>query len=331
MSSSRPSEPAEGIAPVVLVVGSEATLRRAALAELRARVLGDAMPEFNEDRFDLAEPGLQLVRIPAAARMRPVGAARRLVVVRGLSDRRAERFLTQELPRYLEDPVPTTCLVLVADKVDRRLAWVKRIKEHGEVIDCSGPSRPAELRSWIRSQVKARGKQMAGGSAETLLELVGREIDALTAEIDKVCLYALDRAEITPDDVAEVAGHLRPLAVYELTEAIGQRQSARSLQMLARLLDQGESPLAMLGALANHFRRLIRACECRPLDAREVQRQLGVHPYAAQKLAEQVRRFDPARLRGCLSAMRRTDEAIKGGVPLEPRLAIERLVLAVCA
>ena len=34
------------------------------------------------------------------------------------------------------------------------------------------------------------------------------------------------------------------------------------------------------------------------------------------------------RLRVCLEAVRRTDEALKGGVSLAPRLAIERLVLA---
>ena len=44
-----------------------------------------------------------------------------------------------------------------------------------------------------------------------------------------------------------------------------------------------------------------------------------------------MRRFDARRLRRCLDAVRRTDEALKGGVALSPALAIEQLVLAVCA
>jgi len=46
---------------------------------------------------------------------------------------------------------------------------------------------------------------------------------------------------------------------------------------------------------------------------------------------EQARRFDLRRLRTCLDAVRRTDDALKGGAPIGPRLVLERLVLAVCA
>ena len=104
-----------------------------------------------------------------------------------------------------------------------------------------------------------------------------------------------------------------------------------ALRLVAELVEQGEAPLALLGALANHFRKLLRTREVRPLEPGEVQRRLGVHPFAAQKLVDKARRFDLRRLRSCLDAVRRTDEALKGGVPIAPRLAIERLVLAVCA
>jgi DNA polymerase III delta subunit len=86
----------------------------------------------------------------------------------------------------------------------------------------------------------------------------------------------------------------------------------------------------VLGALGNHFRRLMRTCECRPLEPGVVQERLAVHPFMAKKLVEQARRFGLRRLRVCLAAVRRTDEALKGSVPLAPRLAIERLILAVC-
>lgn len=331
MSSSKSSDTRDAVAPVVLIVGTEGTLRDAALAEIRTRVLGDATPEFNEDRFDLASRGADPARILTAARTLPVFAKRRLVIVRGISDRRAKRFIEVELLEYLEDPVPTTCLLLEAEKVDRRLQWVKQVVKRGELIACAGPRRPSEQRAWIEARLRARGKRPSGGMAAALLELVGGDLDSLASELDKVCLYVGERAEVSPDDVAEVTGQLRPRALYELTDAIGQRQLGASLRTLGQLLDQGEPALAMLGALAHHFRRLMRVHECRPLEAGEVQRQLSLHPYAAQKLVEQARRFDGRRLRSCFAAIRRTDEALKGGVSVSPRIAIERLVLAVCS
>jgi DNA polymerase-3 subunit delta len=314
---------------VVLVIGPEETLREAYVAALRERALGGGPRDFNEDRFDLAEGGSDPAQILAAARTLPILAPRRLVLVRGLEDRRARRFLEDLLPAYVEDPTPQTCLVLDARNVDRRQRWVKLVERAGELRDCRGPTRPAEVQRWIDARFRQAGKSPAAGTAAALFELVGPDLDRLGGEVEKACLFAGASAEVTPDDVAEVTGALRPLALYELTDAIGSRQVSPSLRMLARLLEQGEAPLAILGGLANHFRRLLRARECEPADARAIERALGVHPFAAQKLAGQVARFDARRLRRCLDAIHRTDAALKGAEPLPPRLALERLVWTV--
>jgi DNA polymerase-3 subunit delta len=299
--------------------------------ELRARALGDAPPEFNEDRFDFAQGGTDPRAVVAAARTLPAMAPRRLVLVRGIADRRARAFLDKTLLDYLADPTPTTCLVLETPKADRRSRWVKAVGAAGEVRTLEAPRRPGEVRTWIEERLRVEGKRPGRGTAGALLDAVGPNLDLLAGELAKLSLYVGERGDVTPEDVAEVTADLRPRALYELSDAIGQRRLAEALRVLASLLDHGEAPLRVLAALATHFRRLLRASECRPLEAREVQRRLGIHPYAAQKVAEQAREFGAGRLRRCLDAIRRTDEALKGAVPLTPRLAIERLVLAVCA
>ena len=331
MSSSSASEAPLDFAPVVLIEGPEATLREAALAELRERVLAGAMRDFNEDRFDLSTAGADPLAVIAAARTLPVMARARLVRVRGVGEKRAEKFLDGAFLEYLESPVATTCLVLEAESVDKRQKWVKRVAKIGQVIDCAGPNRPADVRRWIEARIKQRGVKAGHGVAATLFDLVGPDLDRLALEVEKLALYLGERGELSVDDVSELVGQLRPRAVYELCDAIGERRLANALRMVAELTEQGQPPLALLGALANHFRKLLRTRELRPLDPAEVQRKLGVHPFAAQKLVEQARRFDLRRLRVCLDAVRRTDDALKGGVPIGPRLVLERLVLAVCA
>ena len=327
MSSSNGSESA--ISPVVLIEGTELTLRDAALAELRERVLAGALREFNEDRFDFTVAGTDPAEVIAAARTLPVMAQARLVLVRGLADRRAEKFTEGALGEYLESPNATTCLVLEAETVDKRRGWVKRVQKIGRVIDCNGPNKPADVRRWIEARLAQRKVKASNGVATALFEHVGADLDRLALEIEKLCLAAGDGV-VEVELVAELVGQLRPRALYELTDAIGERRLTSALRVVAELSDQGEAPLALVGALANHFRRLMRAREMRPLDAGEVQRRLGLHPFAAQKVVDQARRFDLRRLRACLDAVRRTDEALKGGMPIAPRLAIERLVLAVC-
>jgi DNA polymerase-3 subunit delta len=323
--------PADPVPRVVLLAGPEATLRQASLDELRERALEGGPRDFNEDVFDVAVGGTDAVALAATLRTLPVLAPRRLVRVRGLESKRAAKFIEGPLLAYLEDPAETTCLILEAESVDRRLRWVKRVGQVGEVRSCTAPSKPQELRAWIEQRVRAAGKRAGSGMASALFERTGPELDRIASEIDKLVLYVGDRDEISPDDVAELASDLRDFAIYELTDAIGNRRLPEALRLLSRLLAQGEAPIMVLGGLGNHYRRLLRASECVPLEADEVRKRLSLHPYAARKLVDQVRRFDGRRLRRCLDAVRRTDEALKGGVALSPELAIEQLVLAVCA
>ncbi len=326
MSSSSHSE----LPPVVLLVGNETTLRDAALAQLRERALGSGPRDFNEDRFDLATAGTDPTAVLMACRTLPVMSERRLVIVTGLAEKRAAAFLTDHLLAYLEDPVPTTVLALDASRVDRRQKWVKRVASVGELRDCSGPSKRPEVCAWIEARIRTAGKKPGRGAVAALFELIGADLSRLAFEIEKARLYVGAADEITAEDVATVSASLRPLAVYELCDAIGERRAAEALRVLARLRDQGDAPLMVLGTLANHFRRLLRAHDCR-LEPKSVQQTLAIHPFVARKLAEQARRFEPRRLRRCLEMARRSDEAVKGAISLPPAMVLEQLVLSVCS
>jgi DNA polymerase-3 subunit delta len=323
MSSSKDSErPDAALSPVVLIEGPSASLRDAALSVLREQVLAGAPRDFNEDRFDFSVSGTEPAAVVAAARTLPMMARARLVLVRGLGEKRAQKFTDGALVEYLEAPLETTCLVLEAASVDKRQRWVKRVAKIGRVIDCTGPSRPADVRRWIEARLAERGARAGSGVAAALFDLVGADLDRLSLELEKLCLYAGEKGQIDADMVDELVGQLRPRALYELTDAIGERRLTNALRVVAELTEQGEAPLVLVGALANHFRRLLRAREVRPLEAGELQKRLGLHPFAAQKIVDQVRRFDGRRLRSCLDAVRRTDEALKGGLPIAPRLRV---------
>jgi len=327
-SSSSRSEP--GAPAVVLLAGREATLRDAARGELRARVLGGGSRDFNEDRFDFAAAGTEAALVIASARTLPMLASGRLVCVRGLEDRRARGFLERDLVEYLDAPVASTCLLLEAERVDRRQRWVKLVAKHGEVRDCSAPTRPAQVRDWITERLRAQGKRAGPGVASALFDAVGADLDRLASEIDKLVVYAGDSARVTAEQVADLTGQTRALAIYELSDAVGSRSRAEALRVVGRLLDQGEAPLAILGALAQHLRRMLRALECQPLSPQVVQKQLGMHPFAAEKLVSQLRRFDRARVLAALAGVRATDAVLKGAAPISPRHGLEQLLLRIC-
>jgi DNA polymerase-3 subunit delta len=199
------------------------------------------------------------------------------------------------------------------------------------VIECTAPTRAPDVRRWIEERVRERGKKCASGAAQLLFESIGADLDQLAREIEKLCLYVGERPEIHADAVAQLTGALRARASYELTDLVGQRQVEPALRMLQKLLHQGEAPLAVLGALASHFRRLLRARACSPLTAAELQKRLGLHPYAAERLVAQTKRYSDARLCACLELAQRADEVLKGALPLDPEVALEQLVMSACS
>jgi hypothetical protein len=184
----------------------------------------------------------------AAARTLPMLSRGRLVLVRGIGEKRAQKFTEELLVEYLEAPLETTCLVLEAESVDKRQRWVKRVAKIGRVIECTGPNRPADVRRWIETRLTQRGARAGSGVAAALYELVGADLDRLSLEIEKLCLYAGERGQIDADDVTELVGQLRPRALYELTDAIGERRLTNALRLVAELTEQGEAPLALVGA-----------------------------------------------------------------------------------
>src|SRR5262249_52451484 len=100
------------IDPVYCLSG-ERYLVDSALRAIRAAVLGAAGPaaSFNQDSYELKETGLGPAIAPA--RPLPMRAKPRLVVGKGIDEVKAE--LLEPLVGYLEDPNPSTCLVLVGE------------------------------------------------------------------------------------------------------------------------------------------------------------------------------------------------------------------------
>ncbi len=308
------------IRPAYLVAGEEPLLRDAALAAIEARVLAGAPRDFNLDRLetDSASPG----RLEEVLGSLPVMATRRLVIVRETEGRGAGfdegwgRVIEQVLGDLREDG--SSVLVVVARKPDRRIRWVKAFREPAAEIECDAPTSNRELHEFLEQEATRIGVGLTRDAADLLGERIGPHLLLLCQELEKLRLQVgeggrIDRAavELSVSSVAEES-------IWDLTDAIGQGRASDSLAQLAQMLNQGEASQALLGALASHFRRLLRVAQGEAIKA---------PPFVARKLEQQARRFSPARLLGCLRAIQRADVELKGAGVLRPERALEQLVI----
>jgi DNA polymerase-3 subunit delta len=307
--------------PFYLLAGDEALLRDDALALLREFVLGGGASDFDFDRLDGAKA--TPAELVDSVRSLPVLAPRRLVLLRDPAERRgASGGLPEVLAELLEAPEAARAdgavLVVVASKPDRRMRWVKAFERIGCRVQCEPLRGSRELLQFVRAEAGRQAVALEGGAAELLVERVGPQLMILRRELEKAALYAGPGRPVTRDHVAASSSEIAEEPVWELADALGEGRAGDALVVLHKLLAGGAPPPLVLGALASHFRRLLRV---------RTGGRVRAGGFAARKLEAQARRYRARRLGRCLDAIHEVDEVLKGRGGVAPRLALERLVL----
>ena len=316
-------------APVYLLLGDDdAELSR--LASDIAAVVEDELRAFNVDRVYAGDKGVSAASIVESAKLLPMMSDWRVVVVV-----RAERLLKPKrrgkaaeeaadaedagadaeppsdldaLTDYVQDPSPSTTLVLVAADIDRTRRAGKAILKHATIVECWGLKteknpRFVDLRAAARiaEQLVKRaaaesGQQIEPAASRLVAERAGVDIVRLRGDIERLMLYAGGKPRITLADVQEVVSAETAQDDWAVTNAIQNRKPAEALRQLALALEAGAVPYMILG-------------------------QLGW--FVRDKLA------DPRRIPAAVDALFRTDLDLKssGG---DPRVLLERLVVELC-
>jgi DNA polymerase-3 subunit delta len=256
-------------------------------------------------------------------------------------------------------------LVLTTEVVDqRRILW-KLLAEHGVIIDCGVRAekigetqmKPELARAKVRELVAADGKSLDDEALAAIVERTGFSMRALASEVEKILLYVGTRPRIATADVLAVLSSNREAGLFDLTNALDEREAVRALAALRQLLAQREPAPAVLGLLASEVRNLLMA-RC-VIDSRLEGRldpslsyatfqgrvlpgltagddpdgagaRIGaMHPFRAYNVLRSAARFSQAELLAGLSAIHDADLALKtSGQPDD--LILEPLVLSLC-
>ena len=157
-------------------------------------------------------------------------------------------------------------LLLSAENVDKRKQLFLFIKKNGLVVDCAidvGASSAAQrgqedvLRELALKTLAHFQKKIEPQAMKMLFERVGFHPVAVVMELEKVILFVEERPIISCADLEAMVGRTREDALFELTEAFGNRQVAPTLVILGRLVENGIHALAILATMRNYIRRLL--------------------------------------------------------------------------
>ena len=310
--------------PVYLLLGDD----DAEIARLAADITSlveDELRVFNVERMYAGEKTSTPASIVQACRQLPMMGDRRVVVVL-----RGERMLKPKrrgkdddpdgdpaaeppsdmdaLAAYVQDPSPTTTLVLTAADIDRTRKAGKAIVKHATVVECWGLKPGKETRGsdlyqaariaeqMVKKAVGEAGQTIEPAAAKLVAERAGFDIIRLRGDIERLMLYAAGKPGITLADAREIVSAETAQDDWAVTNAIQNGNAREALRQLALAFDAGAVSYQVLGQLAWFVRDKMN---------------------------------DPRRIPAAVEALFRTDLDLKssGG---DPRVLLERLVVELC-
>jgi DNA polymerase-3 subunit delta len=176
----------------------------------------------------------------------------------------------QSLSQAIEKGFPDQHFLLITTgaKVPKNRKFYKSLLARGLIIDCHVPlgerkadklAQEAVLRQIWERQLQAAGKRMAPALFSQMGQLTGFDPATFRDNIDKLIDYSGARPEITAADLEAVLRRTKSDPVYELTNAVADRNLVSALFFLDTLLKAEWHPLQMLAALANQIRKLLVA------------------------------------------------------------------------
>ena len=272
------------------------------LANEFEQVVDESLRPFNIERFDGADSSLSVGMVLNATQILPMMSPRRVVVVV-----RAETLLEpkrqteaanrdiESLLDYIEDPVESTTLVLVAGRLNRTRKVAKKLFAKARVVQCGGLETVQDAQRWIRARLKSEGCRMSAGGIRLLGERVGPDIARLRDAIERLTLFVEGQSELSEADVVEVVSPGAAHDDWAVTNAIERGAVDVALRELGVTLESGAVPYQVLGQLAWVARSRIPA----------------------------------ARSATAVDAVFRADRALKLSAG-EPRILLERLVVELC-
>ena len=331
-----------------VLVGDEAFFRRRCREAILKHLVPQELRDFSLYDFDLAETELNEIlnraRTPSLMAPFQVFFIRNVKALYGRGKNDEKMAAIEE---YVKNPNPDAVLIFIADHISipadpRRMDMqdrdrFERIRETlGEFCGMVELARVDEGDAvrWLLETSSAENVKMDTDAARELVDALGGDMMMISGELEKLMLYAGDRKRITLGDVETLVLAAKQRSLYELTDAISSKDSARALATLDAILASGDGDEAAIGhlyMLAKTFRQMLVILEKNVRDSRAIWQALWqgfrLPPFAADDVIRQARRYKSRReITRAIRLIARADLALRSNAPSK-RLVLENLVL----
>ncbi|MBA2250511.1 MAG: DNA polymerase III subunit delta, partial [Chitinophagaceae bacterium] len=139
----------------------------------------------------------------------------------------------EKLGGYLENPLLSTILVISykGKTLDKRKSLAKTLNKHSEIV-ISEKIYDSKLNAWATDLVQLQGLTIAPRAVNLLVDHIGNDLSRIANEVEKVTMNLGHRKNITEDDVENYVGISKEYNVFELQQAISNKDLAKAITII---------------------------------------------------------------------------------------------------
>jgi DNA polymerase III subunit delta len=315
--------------PVYLIAGEDDYLREKSIKAIKEKVLTPSQKTQNTNYKIFYAQDSKAEEITDSARSSSFFENKNLILVR-----EADKFSEGDkdlIVKYSKNPNKKTIVVL--ESSDKSILKDRKFKElsfQAKIIKCPRPL-PSKIPKYIRKFVSLRKKRISKEAIQLLTINLGNNLKNLNQAIEKLALYKEEK-NITSNDVKELIADDVGYNVYNLSDAIGRRETDEALKIIRRLGVDRRTSLNLLAVINWHLYRIYKAKIRlnRGKSYSQISQELKIHSFFKDKFFNQVNSFSEENIKEGLKCILDADLALKTK-KIKHRIILEFLVIRLCA
>jgi DNA polymerase-3 subunit delta len=303
-----------------LLYGEESYLIKLYRDKLKNAVLGES-DQMNFSRFE--GKALDLNEVNDIAQTLPFFSDRRLILIE-----QSGLFKVQsDLADILMKAPSSTIFIFTEQEVDKRNKAYKLINDRGTVSEMKAMD-DKNLKLFVVSLLKSSNKMITENVCEYLLDKTGTDMGNIFNEVEKLISFTSDQDTITKDDIDAIVTTQITGKIFQMMDAIGQKQQGKALTLYYDLLSVREKPAHILYLIMRHFNILLQVKELalRGMAPQLISDNVGIPVFTVGKYISQAKNFTIGQLHKSLKLAADTEEEIKSG-QINDKIGVELMII----
>lgn len=295
--------------PIYFLMGDESYFIDQISDYITENVLTKPEQDFNQ--YILYGKDADADTIITYARRFPMMANYQVVVVREAQNIKK----IEELEPYVNNPLKSTILVInyKYKTIDKRKGFAKMLAKKGVLFE-SKKIYDNKLPAWINSYLAAQQYSIEPQASAMLSEYLGTDLSKVANELNKLIISFPRKTRITPDHVEKNIGISKDFNVFELQNALGERNILKSNQIINYFAANPTSnPLTKtISNLYYYFMKILTFHFLEDKSQNAVASSLQINPFFVPSYVSAAKQYPVRKVVEIMSVLREFDMKSKG-------------------